>query len=574
MSPSDERSADVMREWSAKLLGGAFAAAVVAAVLLAVGALLPVVETGSPGFGSAPLLIVLAVAPVVLAGVFALRGRLAVSAGVLSGAGALAVGQILLDLQFLADASLTARPELYRPASLMFPGPGPGLWVLLAGHLAAVLAGMLAARAGRVEGDPAGPLGQSGGPRRLLLSTVVVGLVAGVGLVMAPFSSTDAFLPVGNAFERPPLVLAGCLLLACTLPLAGALAVSSGSLETASGSLLGLALGVLSVALPELVAGLAVPGAGATAGPYVAVAGAVALTGLAFLHPAGQDTTDPDADTGNEATEANLPGVRRLRIATGVLAMVTAVFAVIGSVAPQVVTASGADGPHSPARWLLLLAGLVVAVLGIATAVPATGGIVRPAVSTAWGVVPMAGTAVLDTAIAASELKAGLSAGSGVVWTSLAMFAAAATACCSVVAGMVERDDLEETEGGARPGRVVLIPLALGALLAVGALGLPAVTAPDYAGPGVFVNFATPSWGLLLGLLVVLGAAALAPRSRPGPAAALLAGAVCVVGFRVAELPFIGARVGGASAGLGWWFAVADVVVLLVAAVLAGRKAS
>src|SRR5207302_2270299 len=63
----------------------ALVAGAIAAVSLALGSVLPVVSGASPGFASAPLLVVLALAPMVLVGVFAVTGRLITAVGVLAG---------------------------------------------------------------------------------------------------------------------------------------------------------------------------------------------------------------------------------------------------------------------------------------------------------------------------------------------------------------------------------------------------------------------------------------------------------------------------------------------------------
>ncbi|WP_158881091.1 hypothetical protein [Amycolatopsis anabasis] len=563
-SRSDSRSPDVADEASAKLLAAAFAAGGLAAVLLTLGALLPVVHGGSRGYASGPLLVALALLPMVLAAAFVLTRRPLVAAGVLAGFGALAPGRIVLDLQFLVDPSLTAHPELYRPVSLAWPGPGPGLWLALAGQAALGVAGLLAARLLARQVDLRGSAAPSGvGGRRWLAGTVLAGLVAGVGLVMAPYRSGDAFLPAWNAFEGPLLVLGGCLLLACALPLAGAFAMGSGAGEVAGGCLFGLAGGVAAVAVPNLVSGLAVQSARPSAGPIVALLGAAILVVLAFA-PAGPRTVD-------ESGEANLPGKRGLRVATGLFGMFTAFLAVSGALVPQIVKPDGTTGgAESPARFLLLTAGLLVGVLGLAMLVPSLAARIRPVLSVCWIGVPLAGTAVVDTALASTEVFGTYSVGSGMVWTSLAMFAAATTACCSVIAGMVERDESEDADAdGPRPGPGLLVPLVLGGLLAVGAFGLPATGAPAYTGASLFGRFDTPSWGLLAGLLVVLGAAFLAPRSRPPRAAALLFGAACVAGLRIAEPWLLGSPLVGAHVALGWWFALGSAAALVVAAVLA-----
>lgn len=539
----------------------------VAAVLLALGSVVPVVAGARPGFTSAPLLIVLAVLPIALAGLFFLRGRESAAAGVLAGLAALAPGRAVLDLQFVADPSMASRPELYRPEFFALPGAGTGLFLLLAGHVVTVVAGVVAVRG-------LGPRQEPGAAARGLLPLGLVAAgVAAVGLLMAPFSGSDAFMPIGSAFERPGLVLGGCLLLAFALPVAAGLAISSGNGDLSTGGLLGLGLGALAVSLPALVSGAVVAGIGISAGPIVVlvgIAGLVAVSAFSVEDTVAPEETPALQDEGGRAGEATLPGSPRLRMTAGGLALVTAVAAVAGTFTPHVVV-GGLDGPQSPFRWLLLVAGLVVGVLGALLFVPGLAAVVRPALSVLWAGVPLAATAVLTTAITATELGVGLAPGPGVLWTAVAVVAAVATACLSVVAGMVERDDMDDDP--AQPGPSMITPLVAGGILAVGAFGTPTIEAPGYSEAAIWSNFGTPSWGLLVALVVVLGACFLAPRSRPARATALLAGATGLAVLRLVEYPLTGGEIPGEHIGVGWWLALACVVALAIAAGLAPRGA-
>jgi hypothetical protein len=211
--------------------------------------------------------------------------------------------------------------------------------------------------------------------------------------------------------------------------------------------------------------------------------------------------------------------------------------------------------------------------------VPTLAATLRPVLSLACAGVPLAATAVLTTAITATEVGAGFTPGPGVLWTAVAAVGAVATACCSVLAGMVERDDSEDSDledsedpaGAARPEPNLITPLLTAGILAIGGFATPSIVAPDYVEPALWPNFGTPSWGLLLALCTVLGACVLAPRCRPARAAALLAGATCLAGLRVAELPLAGSEINGAHAGVGWWLAVGCVVALSIAALVASR---
>ncbi|MFD4192825.1 hypothetical protein [Amycolatopsis thermoflava] len=404
-----------------------------------------------------------------------------------------------------------------------------------------------------------------------LIFGMFAAVVAGVGVMMAPFTSTDAFLPAGSAFESPGLVLAGSLLLAFALPVATVLLAGSGT-AVARGGLLGLGVTAAVVGLPNLVSGLSLPGVRLAAGPILVLVGAAGMIAAAFLPTA----TTPDAAQDDEAGEITLPGIRRLRIVTGVLAVLTSAAAIVGALTPQVVITETLNGPQSPSRSALLVAGLLVGLLGLVMFTAGPAAYARPALSVAWVTIPLAGTAVLTMAVTATELGAGLTPGPGVLWTALAIVGSAITACCSVVAGMVERDETTDPatafgDGPALPGADLLTPLVAAGILAIGAFGTPSILAPDYVEPALWSSFGTPSWGLLVALLTVLGACVLAPRCRPARAAALLAGAACVAGLRAAELPLVGDEIAGAHAGLGWWLALGCALALVIAAVLAAR---
>lgn len=556
------RSPDDAEEQLTSALPFTLALAAVAAVLLALGASVPVVAGASPGFASAPLLIVLALAPMAVVVMFLFKGRKKAAAGVLAGTAALVPGRLSTDLEFLIDPSATARPELYRPVVFALPGPAAGVWLLLAGLVATAAAGGFAVGVARSR-----PESRDGGRARMVTG-LLGAVVAAMGVMMTPFSSDDAFLPVGSAFERPAAVLAGCLLLAFALPVAAALSSTSAA-ETARGGLLGLAVGTVTVSVPNVVAASTVPGIGLAPGPIVVLVGTAALVAAAFLRDDRKAGFAVESmDEGAEAGVASLPGSSRLRVATGVLGMATMLTAFVGSLAPQVEVVGGIPGPQSPSRWLLFVAGLLVGIPAVTMFVPRLAARVRPVLSVGWAGVAVAATAVLTTAITASELGAGLGPGPGVPWTAVALLCAVATACCSVVAGMVERDDAEESVDRV-PGPNLLTPLLAGGILAIGAFGTPAIVAADYTEPALWPNFGTPSWGLLIALFTVAGACLLAPRCRPARAAALLAGAAGVVLLRVVALPLTAGLLPEAHAGVGWWLAAGCAVALVLAAVTA-----
>ncbi|SFB32300.1 hypothetical protein SAMN05216266_108140 [Amycolatopsis marina] len=569
-------------ERSVRPFRAALGVAVLAAVLLAAAGFVQVVTGAEPAFGSAPLLVVLAVVPVAVAVGFGALGRPVVAAGVLAGLAALVPGRILLDAQLAIDPAEAARPELYLPESLGSPAPALGLWLLIGGQLGIGVAGVLAARTAGRRAESVQLAEPGTGRTSWMPSVLAMTVLAVVGLLMAPFASDNAYLLGRGAFEGPLLALAGLLLIAGALPVVAGLAGSSGSPELARGCVAGLALGAAALALPNLVAAVTVPWIHVTTGPVlvlVASAGLM-LRGLTIPldEPAGP--REPDATEGSAGTEAALPGGRRLHWATGALAVLTGAASVAGALTAQLVARGGAPAPDSAASPWLLVAGLLVAVPGVAMFVPGLAAVVRPALSVTWAGVLLSGAAVLDVAVAATDLGATYTTGQGVVWTVTAMIGATVTACCSAVAGMVEREDSEEA-GGLSGGQVpqlaptVITPLVATVILAVAAFGTPAITAPDYVSAGLWSEFGTPSWGLLAAVLTVLGAAALVPRSRPARAAAVLVGVACLLILRAAQLPLTASDIEGATAGTGMWLGVAGALAALLTAglaVLGGRE--
>ncbi|MEC3982603.1 hypothetical protein QMK34_46065, partial [Amycolatopsis sp. H20-H5] len=354
-------------------LTGAVAFSVAGAFLLAAGGLVPVVLDAPAGYLSWPLLVVLALVPAAVAAGCAFTGRHGLAAGLLLGLAALAPGRLVLDLQLFADASLATRPELYLPSRLLdSTSLGAGAWLLAAGHVLTAVAGFFAARA---AGEQAESAGFAAAPRRARAFTPLLALVASVALLMAPMQSDDTFLLAKAAFDGPLTTLLGFLLLAGALPLAAALGSGSPDDGVAKGCLAGLGVAVLTVVVPELAAGLALSTLHVTAGPVLAMVVAVLLVALACSPwTSSRSPLADESESGDLAGEARLPGLFWWRLATGVLALLTGVASVIGAFAAQLSLHPGivtAPPPESPARWVLLAAGLVLGLAGLLVLVPA-----------------------------------------------------------------------------------------------------------------------------------------------------------------------------------------------------------
>jgi hypothetical protein len=560
-------------------LTAALILAAVGALALTAAAVIHVSPAAAPGFTSWPWLAVLTLAPVAAA--FAALRKPALAAGIVLGLAALAPGRLVLDLQLAVNGPLAIRPELYLADRFLGSSAvGGGFWLLVAGHVLTVAAGVLAWRAQQRDEEPE--------PRRWRLLVPLLAVTASVGLLTAPVRSDNGFLLARNAFEGPWPALGGYLLLAAALPFAAVLALAAPAERLARGVLAGLAAGAFGVAGPSVLAGLLRDDLHVTWGPVVVLVAMVLVAGLAFTRltvAEPRETADGDLAGG-----AKLPGLFWWRLTTGLLGLATAVAAVVGTFASQVAVTAlnpAAAAPvsaaaESPARWFLLTAALVVAVLALGVLVPATAAVARPVFGLAWAGVVLAGTAVLNTALTATQAGnlAGFGGadlngasgatpvftydlGAGAAWTFAALVLAVLAGLTAAGTGVVEREDAGESTP---PAGSLLTPVVAGAVLAVAAFGLPVFSVPGYVSPGLWSNFDTPSWGLLTAAVVVAGAAGLALRSRPRPAAMLLTGAALLAALHAAELPLVGGGLGDASPATGFWVALAAAVALLVAA--------
>ncbi|WP_156757832.1 hypothetical protein [Actinokineospora pegani] len=524
----------------------------------------------APGFAAFPLLVLLAVAPPVAAAAFIAAGRAVVAGGVLLGAALTAPGRALLDLQLAVDPLRASRPELAVPTSLSPLEPATGLWLLVAGHVLLVVAGALAAgRAGAVPGsafsaefddESAERSGRARG--RALLVALAAAAVAAVGLLLSPFTSTDAYQLAANVVDSPFPAGAGMLVLAAVTAFACVFGAGSARPAVARGVPLGLALGVAAVTVPQIAAGLTVERLDPAPGPYLGL-GAVLLLCLYVFATARADT----ADSGPDETAVDL-SAGRLGVVAGVLGVLTGVACLAAAASAQLVVGEGIEMPETVAERLFVPAGVVVLVLAALVLVPSASATVRPALAVSLAGVPLVAAATLDSAFTATGVSAEITAGAGVWFAIAALLLAAACAVVAGLAGGAERDDVDLTQRTANLG--VAGPVAAAALFAIGAFGTPTTRAPELVPAGVWSQFRLTSWGLLLALVVVLAVAALAPWSRPQRAAGLLSGAAAVVAVRALEYPLTSGRAADASPGPGLWVALACLAALLVGAFITG----
>lgn len=541
----------------------AIVVAVIGALLIGLAPVVGVVTPHTPpAFASWPVLLLFAVLPPVLAGWFAWKGSAVLAAALLLGPAALAPGRMVLDSQLAVDAGLAARPELFLPVTLVRLTPSLGLWLLMCGNGAAILAGVLAMTGvgrtrdpvpGGFDVDTMAATSRKQGQLAFVLCVAVLGAV---GVLLAQFGSSTPFLVPRAAVDSPLPVFAGSLLVAVGLPTVGGFVAGSADREMARGGLLGLAIALAAIVAPPLVAATFLAEIRYGTGAVLGLLAALALAGLAWS--AGR------SGQRDRGAVTRIPSLTRLLVLTGGLSVLAGALAIVGAVSPQWELPSGVSTVSYPAR-MLWPAGLMMVVLGAASLFPAAALRIRPVLSIAWVVVPLAATAALDTVFAAAQ-GAGANAGAGAWEEGFAAALATLAGVAAALAGAVERDDVDLTEVVVRRGSAV--PSLVVFPLAVAGFATPVLAAPGFTAPGLFAEFQVTSWGLVLGLAAVIAAIVLAPLCRPERAAALLCGAALTVLMRVLELPLTAARAAGSGPGMGLWWSLGCLVALVAGVVV------
>jgi hypothetical protein len=521
--------------------------AVAGALLTAVAPALGVVDASAPpAFTAWPLLALLALLPAALAALFLSRGQELTAAAALVAPAVFAVGRLLNDLQLVVGPIDATRPELLRPTSLLPPTPTAGVWLLLAGHVLLIAAGVGAMATLGAEPDVRSE-------RASFVLPATAGIVAGIGLFTVPFTSSDALVPARGPFDSPTLPMVGGLLVTLAAPALAVLAASATTNEARKGGLLGLAAVLLAFALPPIATAVAADGIGPAVGPFLALGAALALAWP-------QRAAKVGAEKDKEVHDVELPGPRRLHVIAGALGLVAAAAAVAGASTDHLVFPAGLTAPPDYAARLLWPAAIATAVLAAALLAKAA---VRPAFIVATATVPPAAGGALDAVFAATELSA--QPGAGVWFTVASVAAGAAAAGTAALAGAVERDEVGIAK--AEPPLPLIAGTMIAALLAVGAFTLPVLRASDYVPIGAF-GLGVGSWGLLVALAAAVVAAAIALKARPDRGAALLLGAAVVTGVRALEYPLTAARAAGAVPGPGLWLAAAATAAFLISAAL------
>lgn len=526
---------------------------------------------------------------VVTAALLTRAGRLGGTAGLLAGAGAVALGSAVLDLQLFVRALDANRLELFRPVTAAELAPGPGAVAVVAGHVLFTVAGVLALVSVRRTGvlDEADEL-LAGAPGTRVAAPVAWlasagALVTAGSLFAAPLTSTDPVVLVPAVLQGPPLLLVGAALVATALLVVLALALTSASTSTAAGALAGCGVAALGVIAPRWVAAGRLDDIGVAPGAVLGSFGAAALVLAGVLAAVRLRAGDGDGDGRSDDRPAGprplgreLPGAQALHRATALTGVLSGVLALVAALLPPVSTVAGVPVPDVDASRVLLLAGVLLAA---ASAGMLAGPVdaLRPLVGVLWVAVPLGAGGVLQSVLVATTVP-GVGYGPGAAFALLAVIAAGTCGACAGLAGAAERDDVDVDVTELAPAGPHQQQLAVvAALLAVLGFGVPLYSAPGFDGPGLLTGAGGwDSWAQAIAAAAVVIALAVAVRARPQRGGAVLVGTALVLGIHLLSWPLTAGRLDGAGPSVGAAATALAVVAVVVLAgwVLPGRSAS
>ncbi|WP_156042431.1 hypothetical protein [Rhodococcus sp. UNC363MFTsu5.1] len=592
---------------------GPVAIAAVALALLGVAAtaVAPVLgvvrqETG-PAVAAAAVTAVVCAALAPALAVLALVGRRPAVAGtVLAGAGGVSLGLVVLDLQLLDDAINANRLELFRPLTAASLDAGSGAYAILAGHVLAVLAGLLglvaAARASHADGyghsdypdhDGAGVGSRIGAGLSIL--AVAAAVVLAAALFAPPLRSTDPVLLVPAVVESAAPMALGAGLIGVAVLIVVAAALAAISPLGAAGAIVGAAVAALGVVGVRLVAGL-LAGDGVSVGPgsVVALAACAVLIAVGCVIPAAAAArarrglaqllaqsaaaaTAPAAAGGSKsaararAAAAERARVGRWHVATAVVGISAGLLGAVGALLPVLSVPAGVPEPRILATRVVLLAGVVLVIACVWLLLSEFAALVRPAVGVLWAAQVMAVAAALQALVVAGDLP-GVGPGPGAALLAVSTVAAAATGLLALCAGSAERDGIDTSVDV--PVRLpVLIVGSVAALASVAALGLPLYRGVDF-GPDSFAHWpwGWDLWGRALLAVVIVAAVLVAARSRAARGASLMIGAVTGMSVYLMGWPLTRARVAEPAMGAGAVCGLVAVALLAVTAFMVVRR--
>ncbi|MFE3293745.1 hypothetical protein [Rhodococcus sp. NPDC059234] len=579
------------------------------AVLVALAGPIGVVrpEVGSAVLAAAVVAVFCAaVAPV--AGLVVVRRAPAVAGALTAGAGSVALGLLVLDLQLWADPVDANRLELFRPLTAAHLTAGPGASTMLAGHALGVLAGLLGlltvARASHEDGyghsdypdhDDASVARRVGAG--LSAVTALAALVFAVASLAEPLRSSDPVLLVHPLLGSPPATAIGTALVAVAVLVVVAAALVSIAPGVAAGALVGAGTAALGLSGAQLAAGVtAGDGVGLAPGPVAAsvaaavlvlvgasipaVAAARARRGIAALTSGLGDVGSSVSTAGNSAPSkakalAAAEAAARARVDrwhryAGLAGIAAGLLAAVGALLPALSVPDGLPQPQILATRVVLVAGAVLVVVSVWLLLSEFAALVRPAAGVLWAALVAAVAGVLQSVVVASDLP-GVGPGAGAWVLGLAAVAAAGTGLLAWCAGSAEREGID-TSVDVPPRRPVLVVGVPAAAVAVVALALPLYRGAGF-GPDSVAHWpwGWDMWGRALLAVVVAVAVSVAAKARPARAAAGLLGAAGAMGVYLIGWPLTSGRVIDPVMGPGAVAAILGVVLLTATAVVAVR---
>jgi hypothetical protein len=563
----------------------AVAVALAGALLLVVAQVLEIVGPNAGSAVGAALVVTLACSalPSLLA-LAALVGRApAVAGALLAGAGAAALGLVVLDLALWTDSIDANRLDLFRPLTAAQLDAGPGAVAVLVGHLLAVVAGVIGlmsvARAAQADGYGLGEDPEfDGAPvARRIGAVLAVGAVGAALLLCAgslgtPWATTDPLLVVHSLLGSNAPTAIGVVTVALAVLIVVAAALASVSTSVAAAAVVGAGLGALGLFGSRVAAGLLAEGLSVTAASVVSAAAALVLVVAGAAMPwaarARAASGRPARDT--RAAARGRAGQARWHAAAGVTCIASGVLAAAGSLFPVLTVPGGGDRPDILFTRVTLVSGALLVVAGTALLLPAFAATVRPAVGVLWAAHFAVVTAVLQSVVVAVDVP-GVGIGAGTVLLGLSALGAVATGALCWHAGSVERD-LAEVPADTGPRREVLLVGVPAAVVSAVALALPLYTGPGYA-PETLTEWpwGWDTWGRGVLAVTLVVTAVVVSRARPARAAVGAVGAAMSMGVYLIGWPLTNGRIADSAIGQGTWAAIMGVALFAVTAVVAVR---
>ncbi|WP_068274950.1 hypothetical protein [Aldersonia kunmingensis] len=553
-------------------------AVLIAAVTIAVAPLLGAAHASgaddpSPVAASSWCVAVVMVVVALLAALTLRTTRVAATGGLLAGFGAVCAALLVSDAALLTRPIDANRFELLRPESAAELTASAGIWLVIVGHVAGLVAGAIGVavlqRAAlhdgygiSVEPDLSGrPVGIRVGSW-FAAAVVVLAFAFGVALVPVPWTVADPVLLVEPFVESDATRIAGIVLLALVVLVGAGLALASAEPSTAAGLLVGLGLGALSFAAARVAAGVD-PGLTPTPAAWVAALAAFALIAIGAVVPwlvTRRDLRASEINTGGPSGRSGL-STFGWHVAAGSTGVAAAVLIAVGALAPTLEVPAGRTAPDIFADRSALVLAIVLAIACVWLFFSEFAVTVRPAVVPIASAAVLAASGVAQAALDGARVP-GVSVGIGAVLALIGVLVAAAASVMVGFAGAAERDEIDLAE---LPDweRMPLVLGGVGAAAAAVALGRPIHRGAN--------SFALPwgwdTWGRVQLAIVLICAAIVAARSRRPRAVALLVGAsVAVLGYLLSW------PLSGRVAGFAVPFAAVAIAAFGAAAILANRQ--